>query len=40
MKKLLGGAVDVLTHVAWWVRYQVDGTARDDPSDRPAAEEP
>ena len=37
-KKLLGGAVGVLTvvrdvaqHAAWYVRYQVDGTARDEP---------
>jgi hypothetical protein len=36
-KKLLGGAVGVLTvardvarHAVWYVRYQVDGTARDD----------
>jgi len=33
MKKLLGGAVGVLSHAAWWVRYQVDGTAREDPAD-------
>ena len=38
VKKLLGGAVGVLTHAAWWLRYQVDGTARDDPVDPPRAE--
>jgi hypothetical protein len=37
MKKLLGGAVGVLSHAAWWVRYQVDGRARDDPSDQSPA---
>ena len=36
-KKLLGGAVGVMTvvrdiarHAAWYVRYQVDGTAREE----------
>ncbi len=36
-KKLVGGAVgalsvarDVAVHAAWYVRYQVDGTARDE----------
>ncbi len=36
-KKLLGGAVgvlvvvrDVAQHAAWYVRYQVDGTAREE----------
>ena len=36
-KKLLGGAVgviavvrDVARHAAWYVRYQVDGTAREE----------
>jgi hypothetical protein len=36
-KKLLGGAVGLLTlgremvvHAAWWLRYQVDGTASED----------
>jgi hypothetical protein len=43
MKKLFGGAVgvlagggQVLSHAAWWLRYQMDGTARTDhtrPSD-------
>jgi hypothetical protein len=36
MKKLLGGAVGVLSHAAWWVRYQVDGTARQDDADPPS----
>lgn len=37
MKKLLGGAVGALAlgreaagHAAWWLRYQMDGTARED----------
>jgi len=37
-KKVFGGAVGVLglavgavRHVAWYVSYQLDGTARDDP---------
>jgi hypothetical protein len=37
VKTLLGGAVGVLRaglglagHAAWWLRYQVDGTARGD----------
>jgi len=36
-KKLVGGAVGVLGaagsavgHVAWYIRYQADGTARDE----------
>jgi len=44
-KTLLGGAVVVLStardlagHAAWWVRYQVEGTARDDENTRPAPE--
>jgi len=32
VKKLLGGAVGVLAHAAWWLRHQVDGAARDDDS--------
>ena len=36
VKKLLGGAVGVLIHAAWWLRYQVDGTARDDPPADPS----
>jgi hypothetical protein len=43
VKTLLGGAVvvlgtarDVASHAAWWVRYQVEGTAHDD-EDAPAA---
>ena len=39
MKKLLGGAVGVLSHAGWWLRYQVDGTARDDPPTDPPASE-
>jgi hypothetical protein len=35
VKKLLGGAVGVLSHAAWWLRYQVDGTARHDPPPPP-----
>jgi len=31
VKKLLGGAVGVITHAAWWLRYQVDGKSRNDP---------
>lgn len=37
MKKLLGGAVgalalgrEVAAHATWWLRYQMDGTARED----------
>jgi hypothetical protein len=37
VKKLLGGAVGALAlgreaagHAAWWLRYQMDGTARED----------
>jgi hypothetical protein len=37
-KKLLGGAVGVIAvagqvvrHAAWYVRYRVDGTSRDEP---------
>jgi hypothetical protein len=44
-KTLLGGAVVVLStardlagHAAWWLRYQVEGTARDDEDARPAPE--
>ena len=40
VKKLLGGAVGVLAHTAWWLRYQVDGTARDDPTDPPGPKGP
>jgi hypothetical protein len=40
MKKLLGGAVGVLSHAAWWVRYQVDGTAREDDADTPGPKDP
>lgn len=36
-KKLVGGAVGVLgaagaavSHVAWYIRYKADGTARDE----------
>ena len=35
MRKLLGGAVGVLSHAAWWVRYQVDGTVREDDAEPP-----
>jgi hypothetical protein len=42
-KTLLGGAVVVLNaardmggHAAWWLRYQVEGTARDDEHAPPA----
>jgi len=37
VKKLLGGAVgalelgrDAAGHAAWWLRYQVDGTVREE----------
>jgi hypothetical protein len=40
VKTLLGAAGgvlalarDVTVHAAWWLRYQVDGVARDDPPD-------
>ena len=40
-KKVFGGAVGVLglavgavRHVAWYVSYQLDGTARESDSDR------
>jgi hypothetical protein len=40
VKTLLGAAGgvlalgrDVVGHVHWWLRYQVDGEARDDPSE-------
>jgi hypothetical protein len=43
VKTLLGGAVVVLDtareaagHAAWWLRYQVQGTARDADDARPA----
>ncbi len=42
-KNLLGAAVVVLKtardatgHVAWWLRYQVEGTAREDEDPPPA----
>ncbi len=42
LKKLLGGAVgalaaggDLVDHARWWLRYQMDGTARDDPGETP-----
>jgi len=38
VRKLLGGAVGVLSHAAWWLRYQVDGTSREDPADPPPSE--
>ncbi|MGI8845153.1 MAG: hypothetical protein ACR2HC_03095 [Thermoleophilaceae bacterium] len=40
LKKLLGGAAgvlaaggDVVGHARWWLRYQMDGTARDEPGE-------
>jgi len=46
VKTLLGGAVvvlgtarDVASHAAWWLRYQVEGTAHDG-DDTPAAPKP
>ena len=30
----LGMAVDVARHVAWYVTYKVDGTAKDSPRGR------
>ena len=46
MKTLLGGAVGALAlgrevagHAAWWLRYQVDGSARDGAT-HTMAEEP
>jgi len=44
-KKLLGGAVgvlavvrDVVRHATWYVRYQIDGTPREE--DRPEGARP
>jgi hypothetical protein len=29
---------DVAGHVGWWLRYQVDGAARDEPVEQPEGE--
>jgi hypothetical protein len=46
VKTLLGGAVGALAlgrevagHAVWWLRYQVDGTAREDTA-HPTGDEP
>jgi hypothetical protein len=40
-KKLVGGAAGLIgaagaaaSHVAWYIRYQAEGTARDEPDSR------